>query len=352
MEADFSVRYTTIDQLVVAYASDLSKGGMFLATDHFLPVNAVVRLHLELPDSDAEVPVIGRVAYVRPEGDAADKPAGMGVEFLDLDADCLQLIEAFIAERLRGELAETYVAPMRRLSLVVTDDDPAFQKLAAAPFRARGDYVRTASDGFEALALCLKEPPDVVLTDVHMPRMDGWQLLRTIRVRPTLASVPVIFTTTLSGEEERLKAYQLGVDDFIPKPYAAAELRARVDRLAARVQSQPRSLIERKTLRGDLAQVGLPSVCTFLEMEGKTGELLVAGERTARLFVRGGRPVRVEIDDAAPCLSPTEVLFELLSWEAGQFEFAAQDVPADDDFKTSMTALLLEHARVKDEASR
>lgn len=353
VEADFSVRYATVDQLVLAYCSDLSKGGMFLQTDGFLPVNAVIRITLELPEGSSEIPVISRVVYVRgPEEAAAQgKPVGMGVEFLDLREDCLSLIESFIGERIAAEAEQASPAPpMPRLSVLVVDDDPASQKLAASPFRARGDYVRVAPDGFEALALCFKEPPDIILSDVQMPRMDGWQFLRVIRSRPSLASIPVIFTTTLSGEEERLKGYQLGVDDYVPKPYRPIELRARVDRLAARVQADRRTLIERKTLRGDLTQVGIASVLSFLELEHKTGQLLVIGVRTARVFIKHGRPLRIEVDGASP-IPPRPLLFDLLDWTSGQFEFAAQDIAAPDELDASATTLLLEHARLKDEGS-
>jgi CheY-like chemotaxis protein len=264
--------------------------------------------------------------------------------------DCLALIEAFISERISADAARADApVAVKRLSVLVVDDDASCQKLASAPFRARGDYVRIANDGFEALGMCLKEPPDIILSDVNMPRMDGWQLLRMIRTRPTLASIPVIFTTTLSGEEERLKGYQLGVDDYVPKPYRSIELRARVDRLAARMQQQSRSLVERKTLRGDLQQVSLPSVLAFLEMEQKTGELLLLHEAPAKVFLVRGRPVHVEIEGAAPFLTQEELIFSLLGWTAGQFEFAVRDVTMPDELDTTFTALLLEHARRHDE---
>lgn len=354
VEADFRVRYPTLDELVVAYCADLSRGGLFLATDRFLPVNAVVRLHLELLEGSADIPIISRVAYVRgaEEASASGKPAGMGVEFLDLSEECLELIEAFISERMNDSLATAAPTRLRRLSLLVVDDDVTWQRTAAAPFRARGDYVRLAADGFEALALCLKEPPDLILSDVNMPRMDGWQLLRVIRARPSLSSIPFVFTTTLSGEDERLRGYQLGVDDYLAKPYPPAELQARVDRLATRVQQSSQALAARKTLRGDLAQVGLPAVLAFLELERKTGQLFIAGERAGRIYLRHGRPARIELDEAPPGSSPRELLFELLDWSSGLFEFAPQDVGEGDELDEPLTALLLDHARLRDEASR
>src|SRR5262245_19110414 len=107
VEATFRVAYDNIDQLLVAYASELSKGGMFLASDRFLPLNAVVRLQLELGVGSTEIPIISRVVYVRDQAEArkTGKPAGLGLEFLDLTAECLALIETFIAERIAAGAA-------------------------------------------------------------------------------------------------------------------------------------------------------------------------------------------------------------------------------------------------------
>jgi uncharacterized protein (TIGR02266 family) len=352
--ADFRVSYESIDQLVVAYCSDLSKGGMFLATEHMLPVDSVVRLSLELPEGSSELVVLARVAYMRSPEDVArgaEKPAGMGVQFMDLDDDTLQLVEAFISERITADVEKSPLAPtVRRLSVLVVEDDVACQKLAAAPFRSRGDYVRIAPDGFEALAMCLKEPPDVILSDVHMPRMDGWQLLRMVRSRPQLAHIPFLFITTLSGEAERLKGYELGVDDYVAKPYRSIELRARVDRLAARSQPAARNVEKPQWLRGDLSQVSVASVLSFLELEQKTGELHVSGKHAARLLVQKGRPLKAEIDtDAIAPLGARETAFEILDWTVGEFEFRAGEVDGHDELKITMSALLLEHARVRDE---
>lgn len=355
VEATFRVSYESVDQLLVAYSSDLSKGGMFLATDQFLPVNAVVRINLELGEGSAEIPVICRVVYVRDATAArvVGKPAGMGIEFLDMTGECLGLIEAYIAERIGDVDQPAAIArSQRRLSIMIVDDDQGCRTLAAQPFRTRGDYVRVAPDGFEALAQCLKEPPDVIVSDLHMPRLDGWQLLKMCRARPTLASVPFLFLTTLSGEQERLRGYQLGVDDYVAKPFRGKELQARVDRIVERVQRASHALVEKKTLRGDLSSVGMPAVLGFLELERKTGTLFVLGAKQAHLFIRDGRLLRVEVDGVVADATSIEVVYDVLGWRTGQFEFAAQEVPGEDLYETTITALLLDHARFSDEGQR
>src|SRR5581483_5030442 len=133
------------------------KGGMFLTTDQFLPINAVIRVNLELGEGSVEIPVICRVVYVRDASAAraVGKPAGMGIEFLDMTAECLGLIEAYIAERIEDVDGGVQAVPVKRLSIMIVDDDHGCRTLAAQPFRTRGDYVRLAPDGFEALAQCL-----------------------------------------------------------------------------------------------------------------------------------------------------------------------------------------------------
>ena len=353
IEAVFRVQYSTIDQLVVAYSSDLSKGGVFLCTQVFLPLNAVVRLTLELPEQGGEIPVICRVVYVRDDSAAAStgKPAGMGLQFLDLEDDCRGRIERFIAEQ--PAKVSLLPPPARRaLNLLLVDDDPLSLEAAASCFRDRGDLVRKAANGLDALAACLKQPPDAILSDVQMPKMDGWQLVRMVRARPTLSSIPFIFFTTLGGEEERLRAYRLGVDDFLAKPCKAEVLRMRVDRMILRLGQKNRSPVREKTLRGDLEQVSLPSVLNFLELERKSGVLLVVGATTERVFIAEGRPLRLEMEAEAKAVSQRARMNELLGWKTGQFEFAASEVTGPDLLQCSLMGLLLEHARLSDEGAR
>jgi uncharacterized protein (TIGR02266 family) len=337
-EGTYHVQYKTVDELVLAYTSDLSRGGMFLKTDEFLPLNAVIQVKIELPEGAGEIPAICRVAFVRDRDTAAAEnlPMGMGVEFLDLDREALQIFEHFIIE-LSGDAQPATKAIARRLKVVVVDDDPIYLEHVARMFRERSDSVYTAVDGFEGLALCLKQLPDVILCDVQMPRMDGWQFLRMVRA-------------TLSGDEERLRGYQLGVDDYISKPFPGEEMLARTDRLVARTQRQTRPNVEKKTLRGDLLQVSLASVLSFLENEHMSGELLIVGKSRARMLLADGKLLRVELNEPVPA---AERPFVVLGWKRGQFEFVPQDIDVDEsDQPISLTGLILEHARRSDEGGR
>jgi uncharacterized protein (TIGR02266 family) len=351
----FRVRYSTVDRLIIAYSHDLSKGGVFLTTTHFLPINAVIRLQIELPEGGGQIPITCRVAYVRDPATAekTGKPAGMGIEFLDHGEDGLVRLQEFVAERsinLSGDKPET--RSERKLNLLIADDDRTSLDRAAGAFRDRGDLVRTAPDGLHALAECLKQPPDAVVSDVQMPGLDGWQFVRVVRSRSSLSSIPILFLTSLGGEDERLRGYKLGVDDFILKPFRTEELLARVDRAVARAQRPGLTLSHQKALRGDLEQVSLASVLSFLDLEKKTGVLLIVGRSSARIYVGNGKPLRVEIDGARTGTDQRSLIDQVLDWNEGQFEFGAQDVACNDDLKTSLTSILIDNARRKDEENK
>ena len=112
--------------------------------------------------------------------------------------------------------------------ILVVDDYPVSLKLLQALFK--DEYqVLTATDGPGALAICATEnPPDLVLMDVMMPEMDGFEVVRRLREAPATAQLPVIFVTGLTDEKARLKGMELGAVDFVSKNTDPKALRARV----------------------------------------------------------------------------------------------------------------------------
>lgn len=352
--ADFILRFQTVDQLALAYGTEISTGGMFLVTSQPTPVGGHLRLVLELPETQTTIAIDARVMYVRSaaEADALGLPPGMGVRFRDLDAATRGQIEGFVAERIGGqEGGQTSPVPREGMSVLVVEDDPTYQQMIAAAFN-KDDMVRFATNGFEALALCGREIPDVIVSDVNMPRMDGWQLLRLLRSKPQFARVPLLFTTTLRDEADRLRGYRLGVDDYLAKPFRVAELRARVDRLIARVGSPrlappPAVPAPGRSLRGDLAHVSLASVLGLLELERRTGRVTVKAHRSGVVTLREGLLVDAALGDGEA--RGRDALFAMLGLAAGEFEFALMEVADDAPLAASLSHLLIEHARMTDE---
>jgi DNA-binding response OmpR family regulator len=239
--------------------------------------------------------------------------------------------------------------------VLVADDDAWILRMVATVLEKRGYSVETAVDGEDALARALAHPPDLLITDVMMPKIDGWSLVRQLRAHPELSMLPVIFLTALSSEDDRIRGFRLGADDYVTKPFRFEELDLRVAktlRRTAQTMQETREQLAGTGLRGDLSQVGLSSLLVLIEMERKTGLLqLRAPEEglTAQILVREGKVVHARIDDVEEPID-AECVYYLLTWGAGEFEFIACLVEGVDRVSVSTTHLLMEGARLMDEA--
>lgn len=349
VRATFQVRYKTLDSLVSAYTENISKGGIYIRSRNILPLNTVVRIKLVMPHDGPEIECIGQVARIHEKKSDSDVPTGMAIVFRDMSTEHRAFIEDYISELSTQRIILKQDDAIEPLSIVVVDDDRLVRERASKALEVKGHHVRVAPDGLAGLAMCLKDPPDLILSDVQMPKMDGWNFLKTIRARASLRSTLVVFQTSLQNEKDRLLGYQLGVDDYISKPYSTTELLVRIHRLVNRSKKEKGSLHGAKALRGDLEQVSLPTVLSLLEMDKKTGICVVVGPTICRLYIREGRPLAIELEGATKRVSQIEMLLKMLSWKTGQFEFSPQDVHATDNIKMSMQGMLMEAARVTDE---
>jgi adenylate cyclase len=128
--------------------------------------------------------------------------------------------------------------------ILVVDDTPVNVKLLADLLGAKGYDVVTAASGKEALAKVDSDRPDIVLLDVMMPGMTGYEVCRTLRDNPATVMLPVVMVTALDPSQERVKGIEAGADDFLTKPINQPELLARV-----------RSLLRVKALHDELAEL-------------------------------------------------------------------------------------------------
>lgn len=119
--------------------------------------------------------------------------------------------------------------------LVIEDEDP-LQRFVEANLRAQGYRVVQATDGEEGLSLARKERPDLILLDLMLPRLDGWEVLNCLQASAVLKRVPVAVITASANSEEKDRACRLGAADYLIKPMSAEELVDRVRELLGGVR--------------------------------------------------------------------------------------------------------------------
>jgi two-component system cell cycle response regulator len=167
--------------------------------------------------------------------------------------------------------------------ILVVDDVPANVKLLEARLSAEYYEVVTASDGYAALDICENSNVDVILLDVMMPGMDGFEVCRRLKSRPSTAHIPVILVTALDQDSDRITGLNFGADDFLTKPVNDLQLLARV-----------KSLVRLKNLTDELRlrvattrDVGLESILRF----PASGEGIA---KNARILLIDERPESIE----------------------------------------------------------
>lgn len=138
--------------------------------------------------------------------------------------------------QLEKQLADQPLAPGRAGLVLLVEDSPLQRKILAGYLTGEGIEVITASDGEEALRVAEKQKPDLVLLDIVLPGMDGFEVCRHIKDNPGLKDTPVVFITSRQGREERIRGLECGADDFLIKPVDKRELLIRTRSLLRRKQ--------------------------------------------------------------------------------------------------------------------
>jgi CheY-like chemotaxis protein len=327
---------------VVAETEDLSPRGMFVRTDQLLPPGEETDVWLTLPDTTV-VMLRARVAHMLTPhaARALGRHPGMGFELIGQDSSGWLKLRAHI-DSIRTEITSPGLAAPTQL--IVIEPSPPLRTRMARCLEAAGFRVSAVATATEALEQCAVWRPDAIVSAGQMPNMTGTDLAYAMSEHTTLSDVPLVLTGE-DGDIGRLEAFRAGVRDYVPVPFLDEELVIRVHRVV-----QPSQTTANPGLRGSLIDISLGTLLSLFEFERKSGILLLLkGPELARVFVAEGRIIKIESN--ATIGPPRERLMKLLDWKDGQFEFSPSAVGGRDEVGASITALLLEHARVRDEES-
>jgi len=159
-------------------------------------------------------------------------------------------------------------------TVLVIDDEAELVRLLDYNLTKAGYLAISAKDGASGLAMARKHRPDLVILDVMMPGMDGWEVCKALRKEPATFTVPILMLTAKAEEADRVLGLELGADDYVPKPFGVRELLARVKALLRRSEaaSSPPEVIRVDRLvldagRRSVTAAGKPVDLTATEFE-------------------------------------------------------------------------------------
>jgi putative two-component system response regulator len=224
--------------------------------------------------------------------------------------------------------------------VLIVDDLEGNARLLQSLLRSEGCRVRLARDGYQALQMVNGEHPDLVLMDVLMPRLDGFEACRRLKSDPATRLIPVVLVTALQDSESRIRGLEVGADDFVSKPLNGPELRARV-----------RSLLRIKRYTDDLesAESVIVSLALTIEARDRTtdghcqrlssyavelGKLLALGCEDIQALERGGF-----LHDIGKVGVPDAILLKPDRLTPAEFEVMKQHTVIGDRFCEGLRSL-------------
>ena len=126
--------------------------------------------------------------------------------------------------------------------ILVIDDDEAINELIKVNLELIGYKAIGALDGIKGFAIAKQELPDIIILDVMMPEVDGYTVAKRIRENESTRDIPILMLTALNMLQDKIKGYDIGIDDYLVKPFEMEELQARVKALLKRVNHIPKSM--------------------------------------------------------------------------------------------------------------
>ncbi len=226
--------------------------------------------------------------------------------------------------------------------ILIVDDDPAVAKLLRMVFVQKKHHVIIAEDGETAMEKVSQESPDLILSDVAMPGIDGFEFYSRLQKNPKTAGIPLIFVSGQKEAAEQLKGLRMGAAEYVTKPFDLKSLQKTVDNIFAKAEKQ------KIDFGGNLESMNLEDIIQIIEMNVKTGELMFSvnnDQHIGSVFFKEGRIIYA----ITGSLEGEEALYELISKNQGYAGFYSKEIDMPEKISGSIMSMLLEGARIQDD---
>jgi CheY-like chemotaxis protein len=236
------------------------------------------------------------------------------------------------------------------LKILLVDDNPMILGMLRHEL-AELAPVSTASNGADALASAIEQPPDLIICDYSIPELNGRQLVEKLKTRPATSRIPVILVATRAEISEKLRGMQDSVEDFVEKPFFVKEAVARVKRVLDKIalEKMAREAPGETVLRGSLAQMNVIDLLQSLELGRKTCSLaLTNANEKCECYFSEGQINHATYDD----LKGDDAVYKVLTWTSGNFQIDFEGQSSQQTITRSTQGLLMEGLRLLDEANR
>ena len=239
--------------------------------------------------------------------------------------------------------------------ILIVEDEPGMIELLTVALEDKGYSISIANNGQQGLKKVDEESPDLIISDVMMPDMNGYDFCQQLRENPKTAAIPFIFLTAKKDVSDRVRGLNLGADDYISKPFHVVEVVARIKTLMQRVkrarptQAQATISEPEAAFAGDLEKMSIGEVVQTIALTRKNGRLLVVNTgRRGEVYFQEGMVTYADVDRK----KGEEAVYRLLAWKNGQFKFDSGVTAKTRNLQKSAEGLLMEGMRRIDEYNR
>lgn len=233
--------------------------------------------------------------------------------------------------------------------ILIVDDSLVMRRMLRTELTKNSYEVVDAENGKEALERAAMTQPDLIISDINMPVMDGWEFCWQLRKNPHLNKIPFIFLSANNEVSDRVRGIQLGADDYIIKPFSPQELIARVQGLVLRYKREDPEEEQNRSLTGNLAKMSLPNLLQFLNMNSMSGVLEINyQDKKGQIFIKEGDIINSKVDQ----IQGKKALFRVLSWKEGRFIFGEDEPVGQVVFQENSLKLIMDCLKQLDELDK